>query len=108
MPRFRGAGCTVVIALEHATAVVRAWRGMNTRIFARHSLRAPLSRCICALALIGALAPLAAQVQDSATAPLRVDRAEAIREALAQPDAGRRARADRAGAGASHAGLCAA
>ncbi|HLB08749.1 MAG TPA: TolC family protein [Gemmatimonadaceae bacterium] len=56
---------------------------MNTRIFARHSLRAPLSRCICALALIGALAPLAAQVQDSATAPLRVDRAEAIREALA-------------------------
>ena len=56
---------------------------MNTRIFARHSLRAPLSRCVCAVALSGAFAPLAAQVQDSATVPLRVDRSQAIREALA-------------------------
>lgn len=32
---------------------------------------------------MGASAPLGAQVQDSATAPLRVDRSEAIREALA-------------------------
>ena len=56
---------------------------MNTRIFARHLPRAPLSRCLCAVALLGASAPLAAQVQDSATAPLRIDRTEAIREALA-------------------------
>ena len=56
---------------------------MNTRIFARHLPRAPLSRCLCAVALFGASAPLAAQVQDSATAPLRIDRTEAIREALA-------------------------
>ena len=56
---------------------------MNTRIFARHSLRAPLSRCVCTLALSGAFAPLAAQVQDSTTAPLRIDRSGAIREALA-------------------------
>ena len=66
---------------------------MNTRNFARHSLRAPLSRCACSLALIGAFMPLSAQVrattplsaqmQDSTTAPLRIDRNEAIREALA-------------------------
>jgi outer membrane protein, heavy metal efflux system len=56
---------------------------MNTRIFARPLPRAPLSRCLCAVALLGASAPLAAQVQDSATAPLRIDRTEAIREALA-------------------------
>jgi outer membrane protein TolC len=56
---------------------------MNTRIFAHHSLRAPLSRCVCAVAFFGASVPLGAQVQDSTTAPIRVDRSQAIREALA-------------------------
>ena len=47
----------------------------------------PLSRRVSALALVASLAslvvPLAAQARDSASAPLRLDRAEAIQEALA-------------------------
>ena len=72
----------MVVIVLRATAVVRAWRGMIIRIFARHSLL-----------LLGAFSPLAAQsrpatrlsaqMQDSTTAPLRLDRNEAITEALA-------------------------
>ena len=73
---------------------------MIIRIFARHSLQSPPPRCIRSLVLIGAIAsaslaaeplaaqarpaaPMTSQMQDSTTAPLRLDRSQAITEALA-------------------------
>ncbi|MEO7039628.1 MAG: TolC family protein [Gemmatimonadaceae bacterium] len=66
---------------------------MIIRYFARRHTRqsAPLTRCICSLLLIGTplaaqsrnATPTAAQLTDSTTAPLRLDRRSAIAEALA-------------------------
>ncbi|MEO6210845.1 MAG: TolC family protein [Gemmatimonadaceae bacterium] len=66
---------------------------MIIRNFAHHHLRqsASLTQCICALLLIGtplaaqarAATPTAAQLIDSTSAPLRLDRKAAITEALA-------------------------